>query len=123
MKSEELTFENVIEPFIIEEEQVLYAFHTLWTRMVTDWPISEEWQTDFLKVGKRLHNYMYIRSCNLNALLKYLGMYLEMKLEAKMALPKGDVSLLLWNDMRRGFCISGETIIKRKPFHPTWLSF
>uniref|UniRef100_A0A915PT11 Peptidase M3A/M3B catalytic domain-containing protein n=1 Tax=Setaria digitata TaxID=48799 RepID=A0A915PT11_9BILA len=50
MKSEDLTFENVIEPFIAEEEEVLYAFHTLWTRMVTDWPISNELQTDFMKI-------------------------------------------------------------------------
>ncbi|VDN29770.1 unnamed protein product [Gongylonema pulchrum] len=49
LKTEELTFENVIEPLISEEEQVLYAFHTLWARMITDWPISEELEADFLK--------------------------------------------------------------------------
>ncbi|VDK81457.1 unnamed protein product [Litomosoides sigmodontis] len=50
MHPEDLTFENVIEPFIAEEEQVLYAFHTLWTRMVTDWPISSELHADFMKI-------------------------------------------------------------------------
>ncbi|VDK65970.1 unnamed protein product [Onchocerca ochengi] len=50
MKPEDLTFENVIEPFIAEEERVLYAFHTLWTRMVTDWPLSDELQADFMKI-------------------------------------------------------------------------
>ncbi|KAL3981766.1 Peptidase M3 family protein [Acanthocheilonema viteae] len=50
MEPKDLTFENVIEPFIAEEEQVLYAFHTLWTRMITDWPISSELQADFMKV-------------------------------------------------------------------------
>ncbi len=51
VKPEDLTFENVIEPFIAEEERVLYAFHTLWTRMVTDWPLSDELQADFMKVN------------------------------------------------------------------------
>uniref|UniRef100_A0A0R3S3X4 Peptidase_M3 domain-containing protein n=1 Tax=Elaeophora elaphi TaxID=1147741 RepID=A0A0R3S3X4_9BILA len=50
MQPEDITFENVIEPFIAEEEQVLYAFHTLWTRMVTDWPISSELHADFMKI-------------------------------------------------------------------------
>ncbi|MCP9266346.1 Peptidase family M3 containing protein [Dirofilaria immitis] len=49
IKPEDLTFENVIEPFIAEEEKVLSAFHTLWTRMITDWPISGELQADFMK--------------------------------------------------------------------------
>ncbi|VDM95942.1 unnamed protein product [Thelazia callipaeda] len=49
-KPEDFTFENVIEPFIPEEEQVLYAFHTLWTRMVTDWPISKELHIDFMGI-------------------------------------------------------------------------
>ncbi len=50
VKPEDLTFENVIEPFLTEEEQVLYAFHTLWTRMLTDWPSSRELHADFMKV-------------------------------------------------------------------------
>ncbi|EFO25150.2 peptidase family M3 containing protein [Loa loa] len=49
MKPEDLTFENVIGPFLAEEEQVVYAFHTLWTKMVTDWPISSELHADFMK--------------------------------------------------------------------------
>ncbi|KAK6109979.1 Peptidase M3 family protein [Brugia pahangi] len=50
VKPEDLTFENVIEPFLAEEEQVLYAFHTLWTRMLTDWPSSRELHADFMKI-------------------------------------------------------------------------
>lgn len=56
VQPEDLTFQNVIEPFIAEEEQVLYAFHTLWTRMVTDWPISSELHADFMKVSYTIYS-------------------------------------------------------------------
>lgn len=50
VKQDEMTFENVIKPFIDEEHEVLYAFHTLWLRMLTDWPDSVQTQHEFAKV-------------------------------------------------------------------------